>query len=214
MLSTIISSFGISDIFSLLIVFIIIYVSQYYYRYFTRPNPLPGPFPLPIIGNIHQKRGQFDDWILSLHKKYGDIFELNLAGMRMIVLCRADLIENMNVPSVNRTKYPNRPASEEGMREYGVLGLGIGSNNDYKSWKYNRQFFSQAMMTPSFNYQAIEWTNELWNEMETCWNNLGENHELDLIKWLYRFSNEIIFRISTGVTNNSVASHYKMIDPS
>ena len=67
------------------------------------------------------------------------------------------------------------------------------------------------MMTPSFNYQAIEWTNELWNEMESYWNELGENHELNLIKWMHRFTNEIIFRIATGVKSNSVASHYKTI---
>ena len=134
--------------------------------------------------------------------------------MRLIVLCRTDLIKNMNVPSANRTKYPNRLALEEGMTEYEILGLGISINNDHKSWKYNRQFFSQAMMTPSFNYQAIEWMTELWNEMESYWNELGENHELNLKKWMHRFTNEIIFRISTGVKNNSVASHYKMIDPS
>uniref|UniRef100_A0A1D1XKH2 Putative cytochrome P450 4d20 n=1 Tax=Anthurium amnicola TaxID=1678845 RepID=A0A1D1XKH2_9ARAE len=211
MLSTIISSFEISNIFSLLITFIIIYVSRYYYRYFTRPNPLPGPFPLPIIGNVHQQGGlQFDDWLLTLYEKYGDIYELNLGGIRLIVLSGTDLIENMNISSASKAKYYRSPVIE-GMTEYGSMGLGVANNNDPKSWRYNRQFFSQALMTPSFNYQAIEWTNELWNEMESYWNDLGENHELNLIKWMHRFTNEIIFRISTGVKNNCVASHYKMI---
>ena len=89
----------------------------------------------------------------------------------------------------------------------------VYSNNSYKSWKYNRQFFTQAMMTPSFNHQAVQWTNELWNEMESYWNNLGENHELDLIKWMHRFSNDMIFIISTGIKNNSVASYYHTLIP-
>ena len=41
--------------------------------------------------------------------------------------------------------------------------------------KYNRQFFNQVILTPSFNHQAIEWISELlWKEMETYWNNLGK----------------------------------------
>src|SRR5438105_895185 len=108
MIFTIISSFGISDIFFLLIVIVVSYVTRYYFNYFTRPNPLPGPFPLPFFGNAHQSIGLgFNDWLLLMHEKYGDIYEVDLAGQRVIVLCRADLIENMNIPSA-KTKYPYR----------------------------------------------------------------------------------------------------------
>ncbi|PKK66312.1 hypothetical protein RhiirC2_753642, partial [Rhizophagus irregularis] len=63
-------------------------------------------------------------------------------------------------------------------------------------------------MTPSFNYQAIEWTNDLWNEMDSYWNKLGEDYELDLIKWMRRFTNEMIFKIATGTKNDAIASYY------
>src|ERR1051325_10897697 len=80
---------SLNEISSLLITFIItfivIYVVQFYYHYFTRPNPLPGPFPLPLIGNVHQSIGiRFNDWMILMHKKYGDMFELYLAGQRAI----------------------------------------------------------------------------------------------------------------------------------
>src|ERR1041384_1824726 len=98
MILTIISSFRIFDIFYLLITFVVIYVIRYYFNYFTRPNPLPGPFPLPLFGNAHQSIGlEFNDWLLAMYEKYGDMYEIYL-GQRMIVLCRADLIENMNIP--------------------------------------------------------------------------------------------------------------------
>ncbi|CAB5199217.1 unnamed protein product [Rhizophagus irregularis] len=207
------SSFGISDIFYLSITFIILYVSRYYYNYFTRINPLPGPLPFPMFGNIHQKFGyEFNDWLMSLHKKYGDMFEINLAGQRTIILCNTELIENMNITST-KTKYPIRFLVTEGFREYGINGTGIVNNVDLKSWKYNRQFFTQAMMTPSFNHQAVECTNKLWSEMESYWKNLGETHELDLIRWMHRFSNEMIFIISTGVKTNCVASYYYTLVP-
>jgi hypothetical protein len=213
MISTIISSFGIFDIFYLLLTFIIIYVTHYYYRYFTRLNPLPGPFPLPFLGNVHQKIGfELSDWMKLMHKKYGDMFEINFVGQRSIVLCRTEFIENMNVPTT-KTKYPFRFHITEGLMEYGYIGTGLVNNNDHKSWKYNRQFFSQAMMSPSFNQQSIERTNELWNEMESYWNKLGEDYELDLIKWILRFANEIIYIISTGKKNNAVTSYYYSLIP-
>ncbi|RIA85768.1 cytochrome P450 [Glomus cerebriforme] len=212
MLSTIISSFQTTDIFSLLIIFTIIYITQYYYHYFTRPNPLPGPFPLPLLGNAHQALGfEFNDWLTLMHKKYGDIFEIYMTGQRIIILSKIDLIENMNIPST-KTKYHNRFKITEGFAEYGLNGIGVSNNIEFKSWKFNRQFFTQAMMTPSFNHQAIEWTIELWQQMESHWNNLGENKTLNISKWMHRFTNDMIFRVSTGIKNNGgVTSYYNTL---
>src|SRR4051812_18852517 len=193
MIFTIFSSFGISDIFYLLIVFVISYVTRFYFLYFTRANPLPGPLPLPIFGNAHQSIGLgYNDWLLSMHKKYGDMYEIYL-GERMIVLCRADLIENLSNPSP-KTKYPYRFKTTEAFIEYGLDKSALGFNSNLKTWKYNRQFFNRAMMTSSFNDQAIEWANELWEEMEFYWNNLGENNELDLTRWIHRFTVDMAFR--------------------
>jgi hypothetical protein len=69
MLSSILLSFKLSDIFSVLLILIVTYVFQFYYRYFTRPNPLPGPLPLPLVGNTLQIGPKVGDWMLSLHKK-------------------------------------------------------------------------------------------------------------------------------------------------
>src|SRR2546421_2401209 len=117
MIFKILSSFGISDIFYILTISLIIHISRFYYRYFTRPNPLPGPFPLPFISNAHQSIGLgFNDWLLSImYKEYGDIYEVDM-GQRMIVLCRPDLIESMNISSA-KSKYPYRFKMTEGFIE-------------------------------------------------------------------------------------------------
>ncbi|RIB19369.1 cytochrome P450 [Gigaspora rosea] len=107
-----------------------------------------------------------------------------------------------------KTKYPIRFNNTEGLIEYGISAVGVGHNNNPKSWKYNREFFTQSLLTPKFDYQAIEWTNELLTELESYLNKIGENQQVDLGKWMHRFTNEIIFKIATGVKNNSVAAYY------
>ncbi|CAB4412665.1 unnamed protein product [Rhizophagus irregularis] len=67
------------------------------------------------------------------------------------------------------------------------------------------------MSTSNFNNQAIEWTIELWEQMESYWNNLGEDYELNLTKWMRRFTNDIILRIATGTKNDSVLSYYNTL---
>jgi cytochrome P450 len=207
MIFKIISSFGISDICFFLVAFVVSYVLRYYFNYFTRPNPLPGPFPLPFFGNAHQSIGlQINDWMLLMYEKYGDMYEIDLGQGRVIVLCRADLIENVSSGGI---KYPIRFNKTDGFIEYGLNKTGITLDYiDHKTWKYKRQFFNQALMTPSFNHHAIERTNELWRKMETYWNNLGENHELDLTKWMRRFTIDIIFRIATGANIDSFTPYY------
>ena len=68
---------------------------------------------------------------MLFHKKYGDMYEVEV-GQRMIVLCRTDLIRNINTPST-KTKYPFRFHITEGLMEYGYNGTGLINNNDYKS---------------------------------------------------------------------------------
>ncbi|RIB05750.1 hypothetical protein C2G38_2047354 [Gigaspora rosea] len=134
------------------------------------------------------------------------MFEVYYAGEHKIVLSRPDLIENINNNST-KTKYPNRFEDTEGLIEYGI-GAGVGNNNEPKFWRFNRQFFTQALFSTKFEHLAIEWTNELWKEIESYWNKIDENKEFDLTKWMHRITNEIIFKTITGVKNNAVAAYY------
>ena len=45
------------------------------------------------------------------------------------------------------------------------------------------------------------------------WNLIGIIFGDDLIKWINRFENEIIFRVVTGIKNDAIASYYYTITP-
>ncbi|CAG8840190.1 24567_t:CDS:2, partial [Racocetra persica] len=57
----------------------------------------------------------------------------------------------------------------------------------------------------------IEWINELWEEIDSYWSKIDENKEFDLVEWMHRITNEIMFKTTTGVKNNAVAAYYYTI---
>ena len=77
-------------------------------------------------------------------------------------------------PSIKNSHLPDC----EGFDELGVTGKGLVLNNNFKSWKHNRQFFTQAILLPSFTSEAIDWTNRLFNELESYWNKLYLKEEI------------------------------------
>jgi cytochrome P450 len=199
-----------SDIFVILLTTIFIYVVHFYYKYFTRVNPLPGPIPLPIIGNLLNKSGDIDEWFLKLHKKYGDIFEIVLIGQRRIILCRGDYIENMLNPSKNTIYFRRFPYLKD-LEDLKIFGTGILANNNYNSWKYNRTFFSQAILTPSFANEALNQGHQLFYEMESYWKEIGSDTPTDYAAWMQRFTNDMIIVLTTGNRIYSLPSYFNTI---
>ncbi|GBC17955.1 cytochrome P450 [Rhizophagus irregularis DAOM 181602=DAOM 197198] len=211
-------NFGIGDFLLFLSTILTIYVAQYYYKYFTRVNPLPGPFPFPFVGNLPQyylwSKGNTKLFYEFNRKKYGDIYEVQLNG-RAIILSRVEYIEKLLTPStknLHMVKYPN----SEGLEELGIEGKGLLLNQDLKSWKYNRQFFTQAILSPKFTNEAIDWTNKLFNELEGYWNKLflkeeiikESENKLDLTAWFNQYTNDMIIKLLTGERSYSMAAYF------
>ena len=74
-----------------------------------------------------------------MHEKYGDMHEIDLGQERAIVLCRADLIEN--VSSATNAKYPLRFKLTEGFIEYGLDKSTLVFNYiDHKYRKYKSSY--------------------------------------------------------------------------
>nr|CAG8532966.1 9936_t:CDS:10 [Entrophospora candida] len=200
------------DILALLLTAISLYIARFYYQHFTRINPLPGPIPIPFIGGFFIFKKDFETWFFALHKKYGDIFEVTFAGMRQIVLCRAEYVDKMLVPSMNN--YMIRFPSQAFVEAFDSDRKGLAMNNDLQTWKFNRQFFSQAIMTPSFSIAANKWTNEMFEEMEKYWMDLKKPDDsedaviIDMAAWMRRFTNDLISVLTTGKRTYTISFHY------
>ncbi|CAB4395415.1 unnamed protein product [Rhizophagus irregularis] len=106
--------------------------------------------------------------------------------------------------------------NNKGLEELGVSGKGILINNNFKSWKYNRQFFAQAILSTKFNNEAIYWTNKLFNELEGYWNKLFLKEEIikenknkvDFAAWFNQYTNDMIIKLLTGERSYSMAAYF------
>jgi hypothetical protein len=199
-------------------VLLMTYVAYYYYRYFTRVNPLPGPFPLPLIGNIPYIlwfKGEPVLFYKYCYEKYGDIYELH-GVTRSIMLCRAEYLDDFFSKSMHELRFNNH---YKGLEELGMVGKGIFMNSNYKSWLFNRHFFNQAILSPDFTNEAIDCTNELFNELESYWDKLflkeeiiKENkNKLDFSKWFNHYENDMIIKLLTGERSYSMAAYFETL---
>lgn len=213
----IISNFGVSDYLTLISITFIAYVTQYYYKYFTRVNPLPGPFPFPIVGNLPQyllSGENFKSFGEYNRKKYGDVFEIHMNG-RHIYLSRAEHIEKLLTPSTKNPYLLRSAAHNNGSEEMGISKKGVAFNDDYKSWRFNRQFISQAVLAPKLTQDAIFGTSKLFNELESYWDKLYVQQEnkkkLDFPRWLNNFTNDMIIMLLTGERSYTMAGYFNTL---
>ncbi|PKY52699.1 hypothetical protein RhiirA4_408507, partial [Rhizophagus irregularis] len=93
--------------------------------------------------------------------------------LRTIALNRVEHIENLLLAS-SKNPYIKTISSNntEGFHELGIMGKGLFLNQDYKSWRYNRHFFTQAILSPKFSNEAVHLANKLFNELESYWDKL------------------------------------------
>jgi hypothetical protein len=209
----------IKDYVVLLSAILMTFVIYYYYKYFTRVNPLPGPFPFPFIGNLPQLYWWFNGDVQMFYnycyEKYGDIHETyaTYASERSIVLCRREYLENfLSEKSTHWMRFSNR----KGSKELGIEGKGVILNDNFKTWMFNRHFFSQAVLSPKFTNEAIDWTNELFNELESYWNKLflkekiiKENkNKLDFSQWFNHYSIDMAIKLLTGKKSYSMEAYF------
>ena len=87
-------------------------------------------------------------------------------------------------------------------------------NNHIPSWRYNRQFLTNAILTPSFSKEVLYWTPILFHELNEYWKEIGENSSIDFAIWILRFTTEIIFQMTVGIKVNFTATLFNSLMPS
>ncbi|CAG8694861.1 5069_t:CDS:2, partial [Racocetra persica] len=189
---------------------------------------LPGPLPLPFIECSYLFTGNSKQLFTFLQQKYGDLCEFYLNGSRRILISNPEYLERMLTPSSKDTTFMTRFPYLEGFEEFGLGGKGIIANHDIKSWRFNRQFFNQAILTPSFNNESVKWANQLLQELEEYWKSLGKLNlsgdnlqddknewslEMDIAKWSRRFTSDMIVILVTGERSYTMASYYNIYSP-
>jgi len=193
---------------------IFMYVIHYYIRYFKRENALPGLFPLPIIGNLHQMDRDITVFFDKVQKKYGDICEIYVGNDKIIILSRADLLEQMFSNGGNLGKaFPTHFPPNEGLDEVGFSNKGIFFNKS-DEWKFNRKFLSQTMMSPRFLKEFVSVSQEVFDEIEKYWNILLEDEvtkELEFTQWLTAYTTDTTFYYTTGNRVYSLAIYFNSL---
>ncbi|GBC28284.2 cytochrome P450 [Rhizophagus irregularis DAOM 181602=DAOM 197198] len=170
-----------------------------------------GPFPIPIIGTLYTLKGGIGNGILLLQKQYGEIFEIWHLSNRRIILGNAEYIDKLLTPST-KSKYLKRNIENEGLIELGINFQGILQNCDINTWRFNKHFINQAMLSPSFNNKSFDLTHKLWYEMENYLNLLNnENLLIDLSPWMHRYSTDMIVEVITGKRSYSLPIYYNKI---
>ena len=106
-----------------------------------------------------------------------------------------------------------RNAYNEGFEEFGMARKGILMNHDFKSWRFNRMFFTKTIMNKNFLDEAIETIQERFKEMNGYWNNSlnekgGEALEINLVEWIDRFNTDNIMPLMTGKKFHSTLEKY------
>ncbi|PKK62894.1 cytochrome P450 [Rhizophagus irregularis] len=176
------------DLIAIIKVLIILYVLKYYYKYFTRQSPLPGPFPLPLIGNLHQIRLNPAQYAKEHHKKYGDMYEIWVGNNRFVILSHPSLIDQIYVPNTKTKFFPRSEIKH-------FNGNGLVFNDDPLTWKRNRKFVVQSLMSPRFLKNFTHLTQSLFNENESYWDK--KEYQIDFAKWIKCFTTDITLQTVT-----------------
>ncbi|PKY57944.1 cytochrome P450 [Rhizophagus irregularis] len=106
----------------------------------------------------------------------------------------------------------------KGYHELGIMGKGLVLNQEFKSWRYNRHFFTQAILSPKFVHETTYWTSKLFEELESYWDKLylkGDNKKvLDFSLWSNQFTNDMIITLLTGERSYTMAGYFNELSDS
>ncbi|CAI2176989.1 16899_t:CDS:2 [Funneliformis geosporum] len=89
--------------------------------------------------------------------------------------------DGFNRTNLQTCNYILRTPPNDGLDEFSSTSKGLLYNRNHDTWTYYRKFFNRAIMSPIFVRQAISWTEEIFEEVESYWMKLGGDNYANLI---------------------------------
>ncbi|CAG8552313.1 15256_t:CDS:2, partial [Dentiscutata erythropus] len=207
----------ISDLPTLIAVLLLLYAIRYYYKYFTRVNPLPGPFPwVPFLGNsldLIKYKFNIAEYFKDIQSKYGDFCEIYMGSNRLILISNGDIAYPIHTPSVTLSrKFLYRGVGNDGLKELGFENSGMFGTRNLDEWKINREFFERISKSRNFLIMFTSKSYEMASNMLNLWDILiNDQRDIDLSKWLPKYSADIGVTTCIGIPSYSVLSYFNSL---
>ncbi|CAG8444834.1 447_t:CDS:2 [Scutellospora calospora] len=198
--------------------FLIAQIEKAYWQRHQTNKDTSGEIPeKDTSGNLHQYSGDDSASAKKLQSIYGDMWEIYKGPIRTIWLARNDLFEKVFSPST-KNAFLIRALPNSGLEEFNTTKIGMTFNSDLKEWSYNRKFMNRAIMSPNFIKEVVEGTQDIFSDMENCWQNLRKNHEksdkiVNIQKWILLATSESIIYLTSHRRAYSVINYYNKLSP-
>ncbi|RIB10868.1 cytochrome P450 [Gigaspora rosea] len=168
---------------------------------------------MPLLGNtleIFIYKLNIAEYFKDIQSKYGDFCEIQMGSKRLILVSNGDLAYPIHTSSVAlSSKFLYRDVQSSGMLEMGFETSGILSNRNLDEWRINREFFERISRSRNFSIMLTNKTYEMASDMFKLWDiMINEQQEIDLSKWLEKFSGDIGVTTATGIPSYAVLSYF------
>ncbi|CAG8795634.1 1319_t:CDS:1, partial [Dentiscutata erythropus] len=160
-----------------------------------------------------------DEWTYNLNKKFGQngIFEFNMAGVRYIMISRAEFVGRFMLPHQDdRLKHLMRTNKEKVLLDFfDFSNKGVSFNCNYDYWRFNRQIFTRAMRTATQSNNTVKLINNLFEEMINYWIDLKEPDSdttiIEASTWMFKYSFDFLFGVLTDSPSYAMKSYYQRL---
>ncbi|CAG8544392.1 1440_t:CDS:2, partial [Cetraspora pellucida] len=153
------------------------------------------------------------EYLKDVQSKYGGFCDIHFGSKRFLLVSNSDVAYPINTSSVAHSyKFLYRDVPDPAMKDLGMEGSGIIANRNLGEWKINREFFIRIAMSKKFLKMLTEKSYEKATNMFKLWNILiNDKREIDMSKWLEKFTGDIAVSTSTGLSAYSMLSYFNLL---
>ncbi|CAG8831825.1 11214_t:CDS:2, partial [Racocetra persica] len=150
---------------------------------------------------------------LPIQLEYGDFCEVHIGPRRFLIISNSVVAYPIHTSSVaHNYKFLYRDLPNPGLSELGMENCGIIVTRNLDEWKINREFFIRIAMSKRFLKMITEKTFEKVTDMFKLWDILiNDKREVDLSKWLEKFTGDISISTSTGLSAYTMLSYFNSL---